>query len=142
MLEEIAARGKRQIAVAALLLCAESGNLAGGAVRAVTRWAAGAMALALLAGCAPDAFRRDSGFETWIGKVETACHRARIGHVTVGDLLGNTGSREGANSLNQTSRLYSGQVTPAQWTSGVVAFINGRPSDPGVQCVLDQLPNK
>jgi len=142
MLEEVTARGRRQIAVAALLLRAKSGNLAGRVVRAVTRWCAGVMAVALLAGCAPDAFRKDPALETWIGKVETACHRARIGHVTVGDLLGNTGSREGAYFFNQTSRLYSGQVTPAQWSSGVIAFINGKPSDPGVQCVLDQLPKK
>jgi len=112
------------------------------AVRAAICWSTAALGVALLAGCAPDAFRRDPAFENWIQDVDTACRRARIGPVSIGDLLGNTGSREGAYFLNQTSRLYSGQITPPQWTSGVTAFISGRPSDPGVKCVLDQLPKK
>jgi hypothetical protein len=101
-----------------------------------------AVALSLLTGCAPDAFRRDPAFEAWIGEVRKACYRERIGTDTVGNLLGNTGSREGNHFLNQTSRLYAGRLTREQWTSGVLAFLSGRPSDPGIQCVLEQLPKR
>lgn len=100
------------------------------------------IALALLAGCAPDAFRRDPAFEAWIGEVRTVCYRERIGTKRVGDLLGGAGSREGNHFLNQTSRLYADRLTPEQWTSGVLAFISGRPGDPGIKCVLDQLPKR
>jgi|APFre7841882724_1041349.scaffolds.fasta_scaffold06022_4 hypothetical protein len=99
-----------------------------------------AAAAAALAGCAPDAVRRDREFEDWLAEVRAACNNARISTTTVGGLLGSTGSREGGNFLNWTSRLYAGQVTPEQWTSGVTAFISGRPTDPGVRCVLERLP--
>ena len=100
------------------------------------------IALALLGGCAPDAFRRDTGFEAWITEVGKICDRARIGPITVGHLLGSTGSREGSYFFNQTSRLYAGQLTPEQWTVNVVPFLNAKRTDPGVQCVLNQLPKK
>ena len=98
--------------------------------------------LTLLAGCAPDAFRRDTAFEAWTGDVRRACEHSRIGAATVGQLLGSSGSREGAYFFNQTSRLYAGQLTPDQWTVNVVPFLNGRRNDPGIQCVLNQLPKK
>jgi hypothetical protein len=101
-----------------------------------------AASVAFLVGCAPDAFRRDPEFEAWIREVLVACKDARIGTMTVGRLLGSTGSDEGGQFLNQTSRLYAGRITPQQWTSGVTAFGSGRAGDPGVQCVLDQLPNR
>ena len=97
------------------------------------------MAMILLGACAPDAFRRDPGFEDWVRDLRTACYRERIGTTTVGNLLG-AGSREGNHFLNQTSRLYAGLLTPDQWTSGVLAFVQGRASDPGIKCVLDRLP--
>jgi hypothetical protein len=108
-------------------------------------WRAGtiaAIALALLAGCAPDAFRRKPEFEDWVRGVRTECYQARIGTTTVGNLLVGSGSREGAHFFNQLSRLYAGILTPEQWTSGVTPFLGGRASDPGVKCVLDQLPTE
>jgi hypothetical protein len=111
----------------------------------VTHWRTGtigAIALTLLAGCAPDAFRRKPEFEDWVRVVRTECYRARIGTTTVGNLLGGSGSREGAHFFNQLSRLYAGMLTPEQWISGVTPFLSGRASDPGVKCVLDQLPAK
>lgn len=99
-----------------------------------------AVALALLAGCAPDSFRRNPEFEAWIGEVRQACYRERIGVNTVGGLLGRTGSREGNHFLNETSRLHAGMITPEQWTARVLAFISGRRTDPGLQCVLARLP--
>lgn len=91
-------------------------------------------------GCAPDAIRRDRAFEEWIAEVRAACDSARIGTTTVGGLLGSTASREGGNFLNATSRLYAGRITPEEWTSIVTSFISGRPTDPGVRCVLERLP--
>ena len=116
-----------------------------GVDRAARPWYACAIAtiaLALVAGCAPDAIRKDSTFNAWIDDVRTVCYRALIGPITVGNLLSSTGSREGGYFFNQTSRLYAGQLTAQQWTSGVTAFISGKPSDPGVQCVLNQLAKK
>jgi hypothetical protein len=73
--------------------------------------------------------------------VRHECYFERIGTNRVGTLLGSAGSHEGNHFLNETSRLYAGQITPGEWTSRVLAFIGGRPSDPGVRCVLDRLPS-
>jgi hypothetical protein len=101
-----------------------------------------AVAFALLAACAPDSIRRDREFETWLGEMRQACERARIGTTTVGGLLNSTGSREGNNFLNFTSRLYAGQIDADTWTNNVVSFLRGRSSDPGVQCVLERVPKR
>jgi hypothetical protein len=101
-----------------------------------------ALAAALLAGCAADTFRREPGFDPWIRGVASTCENARIGMTTVGRLLRNPGSSDGGSFMNLTSRLYAGSVTPEQWRSGVVGFSSGGPNDPGLQCVLDQLPKR
>ncbi len=101
---------------------------------------AASLAAVFLAACAPDAIRRDRDFEAWLRDVRTDCQRAAIGTTTVGGLLNSTGSREGNNFLNQTSRLYAGNITREQWTASIVSFLRGRPTDPGIQCVLERLP--
>jgi hypothetical protein len=97
-----------------------------------------ACAGALLAACAPDAWKRDPATESFYGQVEKACYYQRIGTVNVGDLLNRPGSREGDYFLDMLSRLHAGKVPPDAWTSSVTSFLVGRPSDPGVKCVLDQ----
>jgi hypothetical protein len=98
------------------------------------------VALASLAGCAPDSFRRKPEFEAWTREVRTACYRASIGVTSVGSLLAPSGSHAANHFMNETSRLYHGWITPDQWTTRVLAFIPGRRTDPGIACVLERLP--
>jgi hypothetical protein len=94
---------------------------------------------AALVACAPDAWKPSAGFDGFLNQVQNACYYQRIGVVNVGDMLTNPGNMQSTYFIDQTSRLYYGKVTRSQWTSGVTAFIQGRDSDPGVQCVLEQL---
>ena len=103
-----------------------------------TRIAALATTVALAA-CAPDAWKPAPGFDGFLTQVQNACYYQRIGMVNVGDMLSNPGNMQSVYFTDQTSRLYYGKITRDSWTSGVTAFIQGRASDPGVQCVLDQL---
>jgi hypothetical protein len=95
--------------------------------------------VALLAACAPDAWKRDPVAESFYGQVKNACYYERIGTVNVGALLNSPGSREGDYFLDMLSRLHAGKVAPDAWTSAVTSFLVGRPSDPGIKCVLDQV---
>lgn len=101
--------------------------------------AAAVAAAAALAACAPDAWKPAPGFDAFLTQVQNACYYKPIGIVNVGDMLSSPGSRQSTYFIDQTSRLYFGKITRAQWTTGVTAFIQGRASDPGVGCVLDQL---
>jgi hypothetical protein len=94
---------------------------------------------ALIAACAPDAWKPSPGFDGFLAQVQNACYYQRIGVVNVGDMLTNPGSMQSTYFIDQTSRLYHGKITRESWTSGVTAFIQGRAGDPGVRCVLEQL---
>lgn len=95
--------------------------------------------LAALAGCAPDAWNASSGYDGFLNQVEKACYYKPIGVVNVGDMINNPGNMNSTYFLDETSRLYFGKISRDNWTSAVTAFIQGRSSDPGVQCVLEQL---
>lgn len=98
-----------------------------------------ALAAAALAACAPDAWKPAPGFDGFLTQVQNACYYQRIGMVNVGDMLNNPGNMQSIYFTDQTSRLYYGRISRDNWTSAVTAFIQGRASDPGVQCVLGEL---
>ena len=102
------------------------------------RFLAAAAAVALAA-CAPDAWKPATGYEAFLGQVQSACNYQKIGLVNIGYLLAHTNSMQSTYFIDQTSRLYSGKITPDEWTSGVTTFLKGRGDDPGVRCVLEQL---
>ena len=96
-----------------------------------------ACASLLLAVCAPDAWTRDRGFESWLAQLGVDCGDKRIGDARVEDLVQGS-SRAALYFTDQTSRLYRGRITPDGWAAGVSASVNGWRSDPGIRCVLDR----
>lgn len=97
------------------------------------------LAAVVLAACAPDAWKPSPGYDAFLNQVQKACYYQRIGLVNVGDMLANPGNMQSSYFIDQTSRLYFGKISRAEWTTGVTAFIQGRAADPGVQCVLTEL---
>lgn len=91
----------------------------------------------LLAACAPDAWTRDRGFESWLAQLGAACEGKRIGDACVEDLVRGS-TRAAIDFTDQTSRLYLGRITPDGWATGVSASLNGWRTDPGIRCVLDR----
>jgi len=94
---------------------------------------------ALVAACAPDAWKKDPSANSFLGQIEKDCYYERIGPVYVGVLIDSPGASQSDYFIDQTSRLHAGEITPENWTSAVTAFLDGRPSDAGVQCVLKHL---
>ena len=97
------------------------------------------LAAVLLAACAPDAVKPSPGYQGFLTQVQNACYYQRIGLANVGDILTNPGNMQSTYFVDMTSRLYFGKITRQNWIDGVTSFIQGRASDSGVQCVLDQL---
>ncbi len=110
-------------------------------MRHVARCAVASLLVAL-AGCAPDAWKASTPFDSWLTTVRSACNSRMIGMYEVGNLLNMNISDEATIFLDQTSRLYFGRISPDQWTLTVASALNGRASDPGIGCVLGQLPKK
>ena len=93
----------------------------------------------LVAACAPDALKPLPGYNGFLQQVQQVCAYTLIGTYYAGDLAGDTGSMQSVYFIDQTSRLYFYKITPDNWIAGVTAFMQGRSSDPGIRCVLDQL---
>jgi hypothetical protein len=84
--------------------------------------------------------RAQVAFDTWTSKVVTARNYRTGGRCEAGSLLGVNATGQGVIFLDSTSRLFSGEITPNQWTLSVTSDLNGQPSDSGVSCILAQLP--
>ena len=100
--------------------------------------ALGALALggALLAACAPDAFIPSRPYDDFLDQLATACRGEAIGPYTVDQLVRRSHSRHGNFFMDQTSRLYHGQINAEGWTTQVTGFLDGWPQDPGIACVI------
>jgi hypothetical protein len=94
----------------------------------------------LTVGCAPDSVRNSSPFNAWITQLQQQCQYQAIGVANVGALLGADSAFPNDQFLDVTSRLYFGRISQAQWVETTTASLNGRPTDPGIKCVLDRLP--
>ena len=96
----------------------------------------------LLVACASDAWKSNSAENSFFNQLQKECYFQRIGPHSVGDMLENTGTGESDYFLDVTSRLYNGQITTQSWMESIASFLNGRESDPGVQCVLNHMPKR
>jgi hypothetical protein len=99
---------------------------------------AAACGSALLSACAPDAFRSDNPYEAFLDRVQTACYYEPISTTTVGNLLQSSGSNNASYFLDETSRLYNGQITPQNWTMSITSQLEANSTDRGIQCLLNE----
>jgi hypothetical protein len=95
---------------------------------------------ALLAACANN-LQDQPAFNRFADKVQNECYYQNIGSYQVGSLLENATSNNAIYFLDQLQRVYQGSISSQQFVSGVTSFLNGRDSDPGIQCVLARLPS-
>jgi hypothetical protein len=92
----------------------------------------------LLAACAPDAIIPSKPYDAFLDHIAKACRGKAIGAWTVDQLVRRSQGFKGGYFMDQTSRLYFGRINTRDWAAGVSAFLNGWPSDPGVECVITE----
>lgn len=92
---------------------------------------------ALLAACAPDAWKPDKPFDQFLNSVQNMCYYKPISSGTIGNLLQPSGSDNASFFLDATSRLYAGRISTQDWTTLVTSQLQANATDAGVQCLLD-----
>jgi hypothetical protein len=97
-----------------------------------------AMALGLAA-CA-GGYQNEQPFNVWVSKIDYECTYATIGPQQVGWLIDSVGSNQGMYFIDQMERMFNRTITPQRFASDVSGFLNGKESDPGIQCILARLP--
>ena len=104
-------------------------------------FAVASLVLALSA-CAPDAMnnRAATGFDGFVNKVSQACAPIQLGPYQLANpLMGGAGGNSYDYWLDQTSRLYSRAISPAQYSESLNAFF-GAGNDGTIGCILGNLP--
>jgi hypothetical protein len=91
-----------------------------------------------LAGCAQDAWKPNPNFSAFLNKVEQNCGTARIGELTVSQLLDPSSAQSSAYFLDLTSRFDTGRVTEEEYVIGVSSTFNTVRDSAGIRCVLAQ----
>ena len=102
------------------------------------RFVVSALSLSLAA-CA-GGYQNNQPFNVWLNQLDRECTYAAIGAQQVGRLIENAGSNEGTYFIDQLERMFNHRITPPRFASDVSSFLQGRESDPGIECVIARLP--
>lgn len=89
----------------------------------------------LLAGCAADAWRAESGYDAYLDLVQKNCEGIRIGGRLVDEPLLND-----PYFLDITSRFFNGRVGQPEFVDAPTSFYNAKEDSPGIRCLLEQMP--
>jgi hypothetical protein len=98
--------------------------------------ACAATLLLALGACAPDAIIPSRPYDAFLEQLEKACRGQAIGPYTVDQLARRSQSRHGNFFMDQTSRLYHGQINAEDWTTQMTGFLYARQDDAGLGCVI------
>ena len=103
-----------------------------------------AVALAVLAGCAPDAVRNYAavGFNGYLDSLKTACPNLQIGSNDIGLWLQYNSVNDNYNYwLDMTSKLYYNRISPNEYQSSVSAQLgDGSSNARSFDCIIKNLP--
>ena len=109
---------------------------------ALTLWAAPAVVVALLclgfAGCAQDAWKPNPNFSAFLNKVERNCGTARIGELTVSQLMNPSSSQSSAYFVDLTSRFDTGRISEEEYVIGVSSTFDTVRDSAGIRCIVGQ----
>ncbi len=90
----------------------------------------------LLAACAPDAIIPSRPYDAFLDHLAKACRGEAIGPYTVDQLVRRSQSMHGNFFMDQTSRMYHGQINAQDWTTQIIGFLHARTEDAGIDCVI------
>lgn len=94
-----------------------------------------ALLVLVLGACAPDAWRPDAPFETYLNNVQKQCSYQRIGRVEI-----NSDFLQDPYFLDITSRFFNLESSQANYLGSLEGAYGAKPDSPGVRCMLGLLP--
>ncbi len=116
-----------------------SSPLSARALSARGRSLAVAMALPLLlAACATDAWKPNPNFSAFLNQVERVCGTARIGELTVSQLMNPASAQSSAYFVDMTSRFDTGRISEEEYVLGVSSTFNTVRDSVGIRCIVAQ----
>jgi hypothetical protein len=96
-----------------------------------------AMLPLVFAACAPDAWKANPAYDSFLNKVQQACGNKSIGEATVNDLMNQDASTYSAYFVDLTSRYDLGKISQQDYVAGVMSVGGGRESE-GLKCIVAQ----
>ena len=99
--------------------------------------------MAMLTGCAPDAWsnKQATGLNAFLNQIATKCAPLQLGRYQMSGMIlrNDIGDTNAYNYFfDQTSRLYFGTLPAASYRSSIDGFFDG--PNAAVDCILSQLP--
>lgn len=105
------------------------------------RWrtrVAAALLPMVIVGCAQDAWKPNPNMSAFLNKVEQNCGTARIGELTISQLMSPASSQSSAYFVDLTSRFDTGRISEEEYVLGVSSTFNTVRDSAGIRCVLAQ----
>ncbi len=103
-----------------------------------------ASALIALAGCAPDAWnsRQATGYNGFVNRIAQECYPMQLGSYQMSQQIQRNEMDDNyIYFLDQTSRVYYGQITQAAYRDSINGFFQGSATtDIALDCILSKLP--
>jgi hypothetical protein len=96
-----------------------------------------AMLPLVFAACAPDAWKANPTYGTFLNKVQQVCGNKNIGEATVNDLLNQDSPTYSAYFVDLTSRYDLGKISQQDYVNGVMSVGGGSESE-GLKCIVAQ----
>lgn len=107
--------------------------------RCRVRIAAALLPMAVMGwGCAQDAWKPNPTMSAFLNKVERSCGTARIGELTISQLMNPASSQSSAYFIDLTSRFDTGRISEDEYVLGVSSTFNTVRDSAGIRCVLAQ----
>ena len=99
---------------------------------------AATLLLAALGGCATDAWKPDPNFNAFLNQVERVCGTARLGELTVSQLMNPGSAMYSAYFVDLTSRFDLGRISVEEYVLGLSSTFNTVRDSAAIRCILDQ----
>ena len=93
--------------------------------------------LALVA-CASNAWKDNPNIDAFMNRVMQNCQMQNLGQLTVGDMINQDNPTFSPLLFDMLSRFDNGQMSAADFASGVASATQIREDAPGIRCVLAQ----
>lgn len=94
--------------------------------------------LAALVGCAPDAWKPNPIYDTFLNKVDKNCGTMRIGEVTISQLMNPGSNLYSAYFVDMTSRFDLGRISTEDYVEGIATTFTTIRDTPGIRCIVAQ----
>ncbi len=94
--------------------------------------------LVALSGCAPDAWKPNPIYDTFLNKVDKNCGTMRIGEITISQLMNPGSNLYSTYFVDLTSRFDLGRISTEDYVEGISTTFTTIRDTAGIRCIVAQ----